>query len=183
MKFLKIALATTAIFGMAATAQAQDTGAYVNLGVDAVEFDSYNLSAKLGYNINEYFGVEGQAAFGIIDDKETFEGEEFKAGIDSSFGAFGVVRLPAGENFDLFARAGYAFTKVGASAGNVSVSADADGFAGGVGGQYMFDDMNGVRLEYTYYDLNFDDIEAGNQDFEVEDAGGDVVTLSYVRKF
>lgn len=175
MKFLKTTAAALAIAAFAGNAAAQDTGAYINLGVDAVEFDAYNISGKVGYNVNEYFGVEGQAAFGIIDD----EIDGVDAGIDSSFGAFGVVRFPAGENFDLFARAGYHFTQFGVSDGNVGVSLDTDGFAAGVGGQYFFTANDGIRVEYTYLDVNVDDDDA-----DFEDAGGaDVFSVSYVRKF
>ena len=83
---------------------------------------------------------------------------------------------------NLFARAGYAFIKVGGGDDGVNVSLDADGFAAGIGGEYMFNAQSGLRLEYTYYDLNFD--IADDLDFEDDDsAGGDVFSLSYVRKF
>jgi len=189
MKFLKIVLASAAIAGFASTASAQDSGAYVNVGIDAVEFDAFNISGKIGYNINEYFGVEGQAALGVIDDKVIDDGDEIKAGIDNSFGAFGVLRFPASENFDIFARAGYAFTQVGVSSGPASIGLDFDGFAFGAGGQYMWDGLNGIRLEYTRYDNNFDEDSIPGLDAddiaEIEDEsfGADVFSLSYVRKF
>ncbi len=189
MKFLKFALATAAIAGFASTASAQDSGAYVNIGVDAVEFDAFNIGGKVGYNVNEYFAVEGQAAFGVVDYDETFDGEELSTGIDSTFGAFGVVRLPVADNFDVFARAGYAFTQVGISSGPASIGLDFDGFAFGAGGQYMWDGLNGVRLEYTRYDNNFD--ADGIDGLDAEDVaelddlgfGADVFSVSYVRKF
>jgi len=171
MRILKIALATAAVVGFASTASAQDSGAYVNIGVDAYEFDAYAISGKIGYNINDYFGVEGQAAFGIVDDKETFGGTEFKVGVDSAFGGFAVLRFPASESFDVFARAGYQTTKIGASGGGQSESGSFDGLALGAGGQYFFTENDGIRLEYTYLDLPED---AGN---------GNVFSLSYVRNF
>ena len=176
MKFLKAALVATALTGFAASAQAQDSGAYINIGIDAVEFDAYNLSGKLGYNINEYFGVEGQAGFGISDEKI----DDFKIGVDNTFGGFGVLRFPAGENFDIFARAGYHFTKFGASGFGESVSVNTDGFALGAGINYWFSEKDGLRLEYTYLDVNISDDDG---DFEDEGGGGDVFTLSYARKF
>ncbi len=188
MKFLKIALATAAIAGFASTASAQDSNAYINIGVDAVEFDAYNISAKLGYNFNENLGIEGQGAFGIIDDKIDIEDQEVNSGVDSSFGAFLIGRIPAGENFDLFARAGYAFTKVGFSSGPVEIDLDFDGFAFGAGGQYWLNEVSGIRLEYTRYDNNLDDdfFDDFDEDFDDNvdtDFGADVITLSYVRKF
>ena len=174
MKLVKIALATTAIMGLAATAQAQDTGFYGAIGVDAVEFDAYSLSAKVGYNINEYFGVEGQGSFGIIDD--SVEGVD--VGIDSSFGGFGVVRYPLAENVDVFGRAGYQFTQIGFDAdAGADFSTDADGFALGAGATYWLNEKSGIRLEYTYFDLDFDD------EITSESTSADVFTLSYAHKF
>ena len=170
MKFLKIALASAAIAGFASTASAQDGNAYINIGVDAVEFDAYTLSGKVGYKFTDMFAVEGQAAIGIIDDKETIRGIEAKAGVDSSFGVFGVIRIPTAEGLNLFGRAGYHFTQVSASAGAAELSADVDGFAIGAGSEYSWDGVNGVRLEYTYLDGD-------------GDGGSDVVSLSYVRNF
>lgn len=170
MKFLKIALATTALVGFASTASAQDTGAYVNLGVDAIEFDAYTASVKLGYNFTEYFGVEGQAGFGIIDE----EVGNLDIGVDNTFAGFGVVRFPAGNNFEIFGRLGYHATKFGVD-GAVNGDLDTDGFAAGVGGQYFFNGgQNGLRVEYTYLDIGSNQGNLG---------GGDVFSASYVRKF
>jgi len=176
MTFLKTTAAILAIAGFSSQAMAQDSGTYINLGVDAVEFDSYNISAKLGYNINDYFAVEGQAAFGVIDDE--IDGVDF--GVDSSFGAFGVVSLPVAENSELFARGGYHFTQVGGSSDGIGASVDTDGFAFGAGGQYFFSANDGIRLEYTYYDLN---VNSDLIDDEDDSGSADVFTVSYVRKF
>lgn len=173
MRLLKITAATLAIAGFSGQAMAQDSGVYVNLGVDAVEFDSYNVNAKLGYNLNDYFGAEGQVAFGISDD--TVDGVD--VGVDTSFAGFGVVRYPLTEKAEIFARAGYHSTDVSVGADGVSVDVDTDGFAIGAGGQFFFTENDGVRLEYTYYDLNVDD------DLSSESDSADVFTLSYVRKF
>ncbi len=181
MNFVKVAMATILATGLASTASAQDNGAYINVGVDAVEFDVYTLGGKIGYNFTKNFGVEGQGSFGIIDIDEDFDGEEISTGIDTSFGAFGVARFPVSDKIEIFGRAGYHFTQFGVSNGAISVGLDTDGFAFGLGGQYLWDGLNGVRLEYTNLDVNFDD------DLDLEDdessQSGDVVSLSYVRKF
>jgi opacity protein-like surface antigen len=173
MKFLKTVLAATALTAMAATAQAQDSNAYINVGIDAVEFDSYNISAKIGYNFTQNFAVEGQGAFGVIDD----EIEDVDVGIDNSFAAFAKASLPLEGGSELFVRGGYHFTQIGGESGGVGASVDTDGFALGGGGQYMFTDRDGVRLEYTYYDLNVD------EDLTDESGSANVYSLSYVRKF
>jgi len=170
MKILKIALATAAMAAFASTASAQDGTAYINIGVDAVEFDAYTLSGKIGYQFTKNFGVEGQAAVGIIDNEETFGNIEASAGVDSSFAAFGIARLPTAENLNIFLRGGYHFTQLSASAGTADISVDVDGFAIGAGSEYLWDGVNGVRLEYTYLD-------GGN------DSGSNVFSLSYVRNF
>lgn len=175
MNFAKIAAATAAIALLSGTAMAQDTGAYVGVGVDAVEFDSYNVSAKVGYNFSEFFGVESQGGFGVIDDEETFGGVTAKAGVDYYLSAFVTGRIPASESFELIGRVGYYFGEIGGSVGNTSATADIDGFAAGVGGQFNFgaDKKSGIRAEYTYLDADSNGI-SGN---------GDLYTLSYIRKF
>lgn len=177
MKFVKIAAASSAVAMIAGAAMAQDTGSYVGVGVDAVEFDSYNLSAKAGYNLTEFFGVEAQGGFGIIDDEETIAGVNVEAGIDYYLSGFLTARLPMSEQFELIGRAGYYFGEVSGDVGNISASEDIDGFAGGVGAQFNFGagNLNGIRAEYTYLDVN-----TGTANL---DADGDLWTLSFIRKF
>ena len=180
MTFLKTILAAAAIAGFATSATAQDTGAYGTLGGDYVNvegFDTITVTGRLGYNFTENFAVEGQAAFGIIDDSfdEVVEGVavEANAGVNNSFAGFFKAGLPLDGGLEVFARVGYHFTEFGASAEaeglTVSDSDSTDGIAVGAGGQYFFDNANGVRLEYTLFDG-----EGGN---------ADVISLSYVRKF
>ncbi len=195
MNLLKLATTTILISGFASVASAQDTGFYVNLGADVFSLDiedadtvsPITIGGKVGYNVNQYFAVEGQAAFGLSDsklDNEDGTDSGVDAGIDSSFAAFGVVKYPVSDQIEIFGRAGYHFTEVGLSADEldgVNVGVDTDGFALGLGGQYMFDGSNGIRLEYTYLDADFD-----GDDLDLdEDVSGNanVFSLSYVRKF
>lgn len=175
MKIVKIAAATTAIALLGGTAMAQDTGAYVGIGVDAVEFDSYNLSAKAGYNFTEFFGVEAQGGLGVIDDKETIGATTVKGGIDYYMSGFVTGRIPASEQFELIGRVGYYFGEIGGSVGNTSVDVDVDGFAAGIGGQFNLgaDRKSAIRAEYTYLDVD----TAGAS------GGGDLYTVSFIRKF
>lgn len=159
MKFLKIALATAAIAGFASTASAQDSSAYVNVGIDTYEFDVYNLGGKVGYNFTENFGVEGQASFGISS-KDSIK-------VKSAFGGFAVARMPLSEQFDVFVRGGYHSTSVGVN--GFSGSANLDGFAVGGGAQYFFTANDGIRVEYTYLDA--------------DGGSADTAGISYVRKF
>jgi len=159
MKFLKIALATAAVAGFASTASAQDSGAYINAGIDTYEFDVFNLGGKVGYNFTENFGVEGQASFGVSSK------DDIK--VKSAFGGFAVARMPVSEQFDLFVRGGYHSTSVGVD--GISGSVSLDGFAVGGGAQFFFTENDGVRIEYTYLDA--------------DGGSADTAGISYVRKF
>lgn len=169
MKFLKAALAATAIAAFATSAQAQDSSTYINVGVQTFEFDTYNVVGRLGYNFSENFGVEGEASIGVIGTDEEFFGETVDISTPFSFGGYLVARYPVSDQFDFFGRVGYSSVKVKAEFDGESESESADGLAFGGGIQYNFDDASGLRLGYTSADF-----DGGN---------ADVVDLSYVRKF
>lgn len=164
IKALAIVAATAACVG---TAQANDGYAYGNIGVDSVEFDAYNAGARLGYMVTENIGAEVQGSIGIIDD----EVGGVDVGVDTSFAGFVRGVIPAGEGFNVFARAGYHATKFGVSGGGVNGSLDTDGFAVGGGVEYFFSGNSGIRGDYTYFDV--DDVSGG----------GDIFSLAYVIKF
>ena len=189
MRFTKPLLALTVI-AAAGTAQAQvveGRGAYAGVGVSTLEFDQYAINGKLGYNFNEYFGVEGEAGIGISEEDDNVDGFEFGAGIDGYGAAFGVLRAPVTEQFEIFGRAGYYFAEVDAditdTVNNVTtdLDADTDGFAFGAGVQYNFGEgyKNAIRADYTYLDVqNIDDV-----DVDEFDLNSDLWSLSYIRKF
>lgn len=174
MKFLKIALAVTALTGFAVSAQAQDSGIYGNLGAEAVEFDSYNVTARLGYQISQNFSVEGQGSLGVIDD----DVEGFDVGIDNSFAAFVRGSVPLSEQFSLFAKGGYHFTKFGVDGNGIDETLDIDGFAYGGGVEYMFDDVNGLRADVTFLDSDENTINGADLSGTAE-----TYALTFVRKF
>ena len=162
MKSLKAGVAALALLGVASTAQANDnSGAYVNLGANAlrvdvgVNVDFVSLSGKVGYNLNENLGFEVQGDIGMSG--------EFGAELDHFVGGFVVAKMPAGENFELFARGGV-FTAQFSGGGATGAGED---FAAGVGGQFFFTENDGIRFEYT------------NLAFE----NAHMVGASYVRKF
>ncbi|MEM7730230.1 MAG: outer membrane beta-barrel protein [Pseudomonadota bacterium] len=205
MRLSAVIVSASAIALTSTTAFAQDSNVYINAGVDAYEFDAYTLSGKVGYNFNSYFGVEGQGGFGIGGDDEAFfdqivQGSQvqgsLKTEIDSSFAAFARLKFPVTDRVELFARGGYHFTQVGVDASNFTVTTagtpttivgtednvDFDGFAAGAGIQMMVDPLNGIRLEYTFQDVdNIEDISVAGTDFG--EFGSDVYSVSYVRKF
>jgi opacity protein-like surface antigen len=185
--FSAAALLTIALSGAAQAQTVEDRGVYAGVGVNSFEFDSYTLSGKLGYNFNEYFGVEGDLGFGISEENDSIDGFDVGAGIDWYTGAFGVLRAPVTEQFDVLGRAGYYFAEVDADITNTvdnlttDLDADTDGFAFGAGVQYNFGDgnRNGIRAEYTYLDVQ----EIEGTDVDEFDLGGDTYSLTYIRKF
>lgn len=169
MNFFKLALTTAALIGFASTATAQDSGIYGNVGVKTYEFDTYNILGRVGYNFTEFLGVEAEGGFGISGDTIDDFGDDIDIDTNWDLGAYLISRWEVSDNFEIFARGGYATVEVEASAGNVSESENFDGFAIGGGVQYYWDQQNGIRIGYTY-----NDADGGN---------ADVIDLSYVRKF
>ena len=169
MKIFKLMIAATALTGFASAAQAQDNGAYVGIGAATYEFDTVGIDGKVGYNFNQYFGVEGQGILGLRSKTEETGAGELRGKVDYTIGAFRVVRLPVSEKFEIFGRGGYHQTGVTAEFGGLETSGDVDGFAAGGGAQYNLDEMSGIRAEYTYLDG--------------DGANLDTFSVGYVRKF
>ncbi len=160
-------------------------GTTVNLGEQ--DLDIYMLTGRVGYRLNDYIAIEGEAGFGlggdsfqqvvpVATDIGTINVDtDVDLDIKNYGGIFARGILPVSDQFDLFARAGYGFAKasadVTASAAGISASASesetTDDFAFGVGAQYNFADRHGVRLDYASF---------GGGDF-------DVISVSYALKF
>jgi outer membrane immunogenic protein len=171
------AAALLAAFTLPAVADAQDASSptiYGNLGYSqsALEgIDLGSLQARLGARFSPHFGVEGELSAGIKNDATTVSGVELKSDLDHQVAVYGVAFLPILPNADLFVRAGYGDTKVHQSAAGSTGTVDGDSWNYGVGGQYFFNDKNGVRADYTRYDLR------------ESSANADTWSLAYVRKF
>lgn len=141
---------------------------YSNFDVDGFNFGAISVTG--GADFSEYFGVEGQLDFGIADDSVTVGGTSVDVELNYAASVFGVARLPIDEGHsNLFFRAGYTWAEVEASAAGVAAAADGDGFAFGVGGEFFFDDVNAVRIDYTRH--------------EIEDGEADVFGIRYIRRF
>jgi len=142
--------------------------------LNALQDDSADLGAiqgRVGARFGRYLGVEGEVATGIKDAKVSVGDVDANVKLKHQVAAYGVGYLPISDKADLFARVGYGSQKIKAEALGVSASADADSWNFGAGGQYFFDGANGVRAEYTRYDL-----QGNNPNL-------DTVSVAYVRKF
>ena len=125
------------------------------------------LMVNVGYQINPYFAVEGRAGIGVGDDDDddsivvdvsgtpTPFSASVDAEIESYFGVFGRVGMPAGEVFYPYIQVGYGSLKLD--------SAGADGtdedFAYGIGANFKFTETMSGNLEYmNYYDDDDEEI-------------------------
>jgi len=165
MRKLLLAAIAASTLGFAVPAAAQTYG---SIGYSTVEIDDVSLGAitgRFGWNSASFFGIEGEASFGV--------GEDTSLGVDvelrTDIGAYVTGRLPVNEQFDVFARVGYARTEIEVTPGGEE---DSSGLAWGVGANWFFDDVNGVRVDWTRRDTE--------DDFG-EDT--DVWSISYIRRF
>lgn len=168
---LAITLAMTFVAFTAAPAFAQDTGFYATIGYGNYSADDADLGAvqlRGGYTFNAFLGAEIEGAVGIADESTTIAGVSANVELENAYGAYAVGRIPFSEKADVFGRVGYVSTKIKASAGGVSASADDDAAALGLGGNYYFAPNQAIRLGYTH--LDYDDAV-------------DVIDLAYVLKF
>jgi len=166
MKLLKVILSATAMTAFAMSAQAQDDlGIYVNLGVQTLEFDTFSVLGRAGYDFSPNFGVEVEGAIGFSGQEE--DGVEFTTPF--TIGGYFVTRYPIGSDFELLGRIGYSNINFEAEGLGQTVDTNIDGLATGGGVQYNFDKKSGLRLDFTNLITN----------------GGDanVVDISYVRRF
>lgn len=181
-KFL-IATGALAIVAFGGAAMAQTSPAayvngpvyYGNLGysqLDQSDGDLGAITGRFGAKFNPNFGVEGEASVGVKDDDFTVLGVEGSVKHDYDVAAYVVGTLPINDQFELFARGGYGYSKIKSELGGLSRTADGDSWNYGAGANFYFDAQNGIRGDWT------------RRDFTDSDAGEvDVYSVSYVRRF
>ena len=167
-----LALASATLTLLAAPAIAQDTGWYGDIGYqftsideDGVDADLGAITGHLGYNFTPNLAVEGELGFGVQD--EDVGGADI--GVSYLLGAYGRVEAPLGENLTVFARAGIVNLELEAEGAGVTASESETGAGYGIGGEFHFDGVNGIRADYTRYDI--------------EDLEADAFMIGYSRKF
>ena len=173
-----ILLATAALTLIAAPAMAQSISSPQvsgSVGYTVLDADDANLGAITGRvtaKVSPYFGVEGEASFGVKDDEVSFGGLTGDLSHDYDAAAYVVGTLPISPNFELFGRVGYGTTSIKADVAGFSATEDGESVNYGAGANYFFDAQNGVRADWTRRDFT-------------DDNGGELDTygLSYVRRF
>ena len=173
-----ILIAAAAVSAIAAPAMAQSVQSptyYGALGysqLDGSQGDLGAVTGRLGAKFTPNLGVEGEVSVGVKDD-------DFRIGtVDGSIkheydaAAYVVGTLPINDQFELFARGGYGYSKIKSELGGLSRTADGDSWNYGAGANFYFDAQNGIRGDWT------------RRDFTDSDAGEvDVYSVSYVRRF
>jgi len=205
LSVFSLAIIVSTIFTTSAAAN-DKSGAYVNIGITQLSTDldltqtdvggqianlgeqSSNITmitGRLGYRINDFFALEGEAGFGL-------GGDDFAQAVPVNVGGtpvnvdtnveldvknyfVGFARgiFPVSEQFEVFIRGGYgtatAEADITASFAGLTASGSAedsaDGFAYGLGGQFNISDKDGIRADYT----------------RLEDA--DILSIAYARRF
>jgi len=174
--FAAAASATLALAAVPAAAQTafSPTTVYGNLGYSYVDGDDGHLgaiTARVGARFGQYLGLEAEGGLGVDGDHTDIGGTIVKTELKHDLAAYVVGDVPVNPKLDLIARVGYGVNRIGASAPGVSLKDNVESWNYGVGGQYFFDVKNGLRAEWTRFDLN-----DGYGD-------ADVWSLHYVRKF
>ena len=188
------ALLLLALLGAAAPANAQSfepvTG-YGTLGYSNLNGGQLNLGAitgRLGARFGSYLGVEGELSVGVNEQNFTYSPPcapicelpiilLLRSRLNNSEGIYAVGYLPLTPDADLFVRAGYGAANY--SSASFSRGFNQQSFNFGAGGQYFFDGVDGVRLDYTREDITQND-PIGR---EATSNGVNVWSVSYIRRF
>lgn len=133
--------------------------------------DTGTIQGRLGAKLTPHFGVEGEIAGGVSDDKNYVAGAPVNVKQQHQAAAYAVGFLPVTPNIDVLARAGYGTTKFDASSAASPLNGSMESWNYGVGAQYKFDDKNGVRADWT------------KSEFTNSKEDADTLAVAYVRKF
>ncbi|WP_370336858.1 outer membrane beta-barrel protein [Parvularcula marina] len=154
-------------------AVAQDEAIYADVGYAHVTFltdddfgfetTSNSVISHVGWNATKYFGAE--AEIGIVSFPEENSNDILSAEVKTTvtLGAYGVARYPLTEQVTVYGRAGYVYADAEFTVeafGMETVSEDTFqwiGYGGGLRWR-LGETRNGIRTEFTHYDLK--DIEA-----------------------
>ena len=176
MRTFTLAAAAVAAAAVALPAAAQTwqdpswtvSGGYSNLSTDSSDISLDAVTARVGARFTPYFGAEGELSVGL-GDEDLAPGVDVSLSYDAAVYAVGYV--PVSPNLELFGRLGYGTTELDVSGAGVTLSEDGDSWNYGVGANYFFDGLNGVRADYT------------RRDFQDDGGEADVWTINYVRRF
>ena len=124
---------------------------YCPLGACRYEDDTYGMMAKVGYDFNQYFGVEARAL-------RTFWGKGKNGGERiEHFGIYAKPMIPFSDRFLLYGLLGYGRTSTVNKGGNGLLPVIRRwGFAWGIGLEYDLSEKKEDYIPETGYDRTFD---------------------------
>lgn len=161
----KSSIAAACVAAVLSAAPAAADEWYVNAGGAAFFDGDAALGALLGRLGYEFYdvgqiavSVEGEAAFGIIDETVDVAGFAADVELDNAFGGFGVVTFEFPGGLNLFARGGFQAIRLEATAGFGEAGDREVGAAFGGGVEYYLFDRLGVRAEYTRFESDDADL-------------------------
>ena len=198
----KYILAATVATGIAGAATAQENGVYLEGGYQYLEIepdgadsgvDTNAIGARLGYQFNPVFSIEGELASGIDDgefdynvDEDSFDLDDNNdgdfndliaasgdIGLNYLVGVYGKAEVPLTERLDVYGRAGYAYIDLDASVQTpggttlATIEDSEEGPAFGAGMSYDLTENVYLKGDYTYYS------------FEDTDTNGVMVGVGY----
>lgn len=177
----KVLLAASALTLIAAPAFAQDQSpeVYGSIGYSVAQisaggfdWDVGSVTARAGINLHPNFAVEGEVSYGVEDDTvDVGGGADVTIENEYDMAIYGVAVMPINDQVQLFARLGFGHTEGEVSGGGISEAVEGKSWNYGVGGQFMIDNQNGFRADWTRRDFT-------------EDGGElDVYSVSFVRRY
>ncbi|HEY9191152.1 MAG TPA: porin family protein [Sulfurovum sp.] len=102
---------------------------------------------RLGYDYNQYFGIEARALKALYD-SDTFD--------VTHYGIFLKPMMPIGEQFNVYGLIGYGYTKVETTCGTLRETYSENGMHYGIGLEYDLSDRDSDKEEGGVYDRPFD---------------------------
>jgi len=114
------------------------------------EDTTYGIMVRGGYEVNQYFGIEGRFIDTFLDEGP-FGGAPLM-----HVGLFAKPQYPVSENVNVYGLLGYGYTKNLGNDERLNYFDDDWGFSAGVGLEYDLSDREGDRVENGNYDRAFD---------------------------
>ncbi|MEO1305775.1 MAG: porin family protein [Pseudomonadota bacterium] len=147
----KLSMCATACAFVLTPAAAAQSDLYLEGGASVYSLDDASVNAltmRGGVDFHTLFGAEFEASFGLgaeeVDDSSGVEVE-----LENQFAGYFVGRYPVLPRLSAVGRIGYTTGEFQTSNAGVSGDAELDGFAFGLGGEFMITEDFGLRGDYT----------------------------------
>lgn len=154
-----VTLSTLFLAAGTAQAQAQASGRlYGEIGLAQITYKALGLSLKpsalraiVGTEVHPNLAVEGMVGFGMTDDSTTIGGVRVTGEIDHMWGLFVKPKASVAPGLDVFARLGYAKTKIAVSVPGYRITGSDGDMAYGLGASYKLTENFSANVDYMSY--------------------------------